>query len=588
MQDRMSNFATGVREAWSLAKPYFTSEERWIAWGLIFLVVALSLSVVGLNVVINFWNGDFFNAIQAYDEKTCLRLLYEPIIRVNGSPYPMIGFAELIIIYVPIFTYSTYFSQMLQIKWRQWVTTHYVGDWLSDHAYYNISLARNPGAIIDNPDQRIAEDLRDFTANTIALGLDFITNLVSLFSFIFLLYSFSGLIHLWGVPIRGYLVWVALLYSVVGTVLTQLIGRRLIPLSFLQQRLEANFRYRLIRVRDNTEAIALAQSETEEHEALNISFEDVKNNFWAIMRWTVPLNFFLSTFVNIAGIFPLVVILPRYFAKQIGFGLLTQIPNAFGQVQGAFSWFVTNYFGGTGPGASGLVTWRATVSRLYGFREAMNVARAAAASGPHRNAPGAALVLDKLTLTLPDGRKLLNGASLTLPPGEKITLTGPSGSGKSTLFRAIAGIWPFGEGNITPPSGSILFLPQKPYFPLGSLKRCLTYPNAEDSITDEAAVAALNALNLNNLVPSLHETENWGLILSGGEQQRLALARALISKPDWLFLDEATSALDPATATQTRTTLTQHLPTTTIVAISHHDAISPRHLQLENGGLVSS
>ncbi len=577
MAGKMANFITGLREAWSLARPYFQSPEKWRAYVLLGGVIALNLLVVGINVIVTYWNNDFFNAIQVYDEATCLKLLYAFLVPIKGSPYPIPGFAELVVVYVLVATYAVYLNQMLQIKWRQWLTTHYVENWLSKRAYYVISLRHNPGAVVDNPDQRIAEDLRDFTNNTLALGMDFITNLVTLFSFITVLYIISGPIKLFGLTIHGYMLWVALIYSVIGTIITQFIGRKLVPLSFNQQRLEANFRYRLIRVRDNPEAIALARGEGEEHAALGASFLDVRENFWAIMRRTKALNFFTNGFAQIANIFPLVVILPRYFAKQIGFGALAQIPMVFSQVQNALSWFVLNY--------PSLVTWRATVSRLYGFREAMNAARQAAANGPLLGQPGAALALHGLTLTLPDGRKLLNNMSMSLPPGEKITITGASGAGKSALFRAIAGIWPFGEGQITPPSGSLMFLPQKPYFPLGSLKRCLAYPAAEDSITDAQAQEALAALNLAALGQRLHETENWGLILSGGEQQRLALARALIAKPDWLFLDEAISALDLELAAQTQASIARLLPHTTIVAISHHEPASQRHLHVAAGEL---
>jgi putative ATP-binding cassette transporter len=578
MAERMTNFYTGVREAWSLAKPYFSSDQKWLAWGLLGLYLALNLLIVGLNVVITYWSNAFFNAIQVYDAATCIKLIYRPLVWAKGSPFPLLGFVYQTGIYILIYTYAVYFGQMLQIKWRQWLTAHYVENWLADRAYYTISLRQNPGMVVDNPDQRISEDLRDFTSNTLSLGIDFITNVVQLFSFLFVLYSLSGIIHLHGFTIHGYLVWIALVYSLLGTIITQLIGRKLIPLAFNQQRLEANFRYRLIRVRDNPEAIALARGEDDEHAALRFSFEDVKTNFWAIMSRTVPLNFFTTGFAQIANFFPVFIILPRYFSKQIGFGGLNQIPIAFGQVQGALSWFVTNY--------PSLVTWRATVSRLYGFREAMEAARSAAAIGPQLAAPGAALALNGLTLTLPDGRKLLDGAALTLPPGEKITITGPSGAGKSTLFRAIAGIWPFGSGSVTPPSGSLLFLPQKPYFPLGSLKRSLTYPGAEESTSDEAAVAALQDMGLGQLAPRLHEVANWGLILSGGEQQRLALARALIAKPDWLFLDEATSALDPALAAHVQSCLDQRLSGTTIVAITHHEVPAARHASLTEGVLA--
>ena len=580
MRERITNFITGVAEAWSLAKPYFRSEERWVARGLLAAIVALNLLLVGINVVLTYWNRDFFNAIQGYDQATVVHLLYYFYIVPPGSTAPMPGFAELVIIYILIAVYAFYLNQMLQIKWRQWLTTHYVKNWLSDRAYYNISLAQNPGTVIDNPDQRISEDLNDFTTNTLSLGIDFITNVVTLFSFVFVLYSISGAITVFGVTIPGYMLWVAVLYSAIGTAITQIIGRKLVPLSFNQQRLEANFRYGLIRVRDNTEAIALSRGENDEQLTLRERFQAVRDNFWAIMRRTKALNFFTIGFAQIANIFPLVVILPRYFAKKIGLGGLSQIPMVFSQVQGALSWFITSY--------QSLVVWRATVSRLHGFREAMDVARATAAAGPRLRQPGAALVLDNLTLTLPDGRRLLDHASITLPPGEKITVTGPSGAGKSTLFRAIAGIWPFGDGQITPPSGSILFLPQKPYFPLGSLKRSIAYPAAETAITDEAALDALTALGLGHLAPRLNDAGNWGLQLSGGEQQRLALARALIAAPDWLFLDEATSALDPALSVEVQATLAKRLPRSTIVAISHHDAAAPRRLHLANGVLTAA
>ncbi len=578
MNERITNFLTGLREAWSLAKPYFKSEEKWGAFALLAAVVVMNLIVVGINVVLTYWNNDFFNAIQVYDSATCFALLIKPLVHLKTSPYPMPGFDVLVVAYIFLATYAFYFNQMLQIKWRQWLTIHYVENWLSKRAYYIISLQHAPGTVVDNPDQRISEDLRDYTANTLALGMDFITNLVTLVSFIAELYIISGPITLFGVTVPGYMLWVAVLYSAIGTGLTQFIGRKLVPLSFNQQRLEANFRYRLIRVRDNPEAIALAKSESDEHGALTESFQYVRDNFWAIMRRTMGLNFFTNGFSQIAYIFPLVVILPRYFAKKVGFGALAQIPMVFGQVQGALSWFVTNY--------PNLVTWRATVSRLYSFREAMDAAREAAGNGPHLREPGAALAFSHLTLTLPDGRKLLNKSSLTLPPGEMITLTGPSGAGKSTLFRAIAGIWPFGEGTITQPQGRLLFLPQKPYFPLGSLKRALAYPAPEHSLTDSAAEDALRALSLETLIPRLNETENWGLILSGGEQARVQLARALIAQPDWLFLDEPTASLDPDLTAKTMASLKSRLPRTTIMVITHQALEAPRHLHLTPGSLI--
>ncbi len=570
----MTSFFTGLREAWALAKPYFVSEERWAARLLLAAIVALNLLQVAANLILNFWNRDFFNAIQGMDSKSAVALLFW----YQGGPgLPMPGFVEIVVVYIVIAVYAFYLNQMLQIRWRQWLTRHYIDNWLADRAYYNISLSHANATGIDNPDQRISEDLRDFTTNTLALGLDFISNLVTLFSFIFVLYAISGSIKLLGVTIPGYMLWVALIYSIIGTALTHLIGRRLIPLSFNQQRVEADFRYNLVRVRENPEAIALYHGEADETVSLSERFEAVRQNFWAIMRRTKALNFFTIGFNQIANIFPIVVALPRYFSGAIKLGGLTQIANAFGQVQGALSWFVTSY--------SSLVTYRATISRLHGFQEAVTAARAVSQAGPRLNHNGAALALENLTLTLPDGRKLLDNASLSLPPGEPITLTGPSGAGKSTLFRAMAGIWPFGQGSITRPAGTALFLPQRPYFPLGSLKRAIVYPALEAAISDQTVTDALAAVELAALAPRLHEAETWSQILSGGEQQRLALARAVIAKPDWLFLDEATSALDPPMAARMQALLRRALPGTTIVAIAHSkpEGSSARLLTLTPG-----
>jgi len=566
MRQSMSSFWIGLRETWVLAKPYFWSEEKWSARGLLAAIVALNLLMVFFNVIITYWNRDFFNAVQAYDAKTCIHLLFYPYIPMPND-YPMAGFSEIVALYVVVAVYAYYLNQMLQIRWRQWITRHYVSNWLADRAYYNISLSPSQTLGIDNPDQRISEDLRDFTANTLSIGLDFISNLVTLFSFVFVLYAVSGPITIFGVTIQGYMLWVAVIYSVIGTIFTHLIGRKLIRLSFNQQRVEADFRYNLIRVRENPEAIALYTGEQDEIRNLRERFLAIRTNWWSIMRRTKMLNFFTVSFNQIANIFPLVVALPMYLAHKIGFGGLTQIQLVFGNVQGSLSWFVGAY--------QNLVVLRATVSRLHGFQEAVAAARIASQAGPGLREEGSALVLKNLTLSLPDGRKLVNDACLTLPPGAPIILTGPSGAGKSTLFRAIAGIWPFGSGEITKPQGSALFLPQKPYFPLGTLKRTVVYPALEDDIADATVIAALEAVELGALAPKLHDIETWGQILSGGEQQRLAIARALISKPDWLFLDEATTACDAALALRLHAVLAKHLPNTTVVAITHRDIDTP-------------
>jgi putative ATP-binding cassette transporter len=579
MRRSMTSFFIGLAEAWRLAKPYFISEEKWVANGLLIAIIALNLLMVAFNVILTYWNRDFFDAIQNMDSHSAIQLLF--LYKATPGTLPMPGFVEIVIVYVIVAVYAFYLNQMLQIRWRQWITRHFVENWLADKAFYNISLSPSQTRGLDNPDQRISEDLRDFTASTLSIGLDFISNLVTLFSFIFILYAISGSITLFGITIPGYMLWVALIYSLVGTLLTHLIGRKLIPLSFNQQQVEANFRYNLIRVRENPEAIALYSGEADEFINLQEGFKAIRVNWWKIMRRTKALNFFTISFNQIANIFPLMVALPRYFSGAIKLGGLTQISGVFGQVQGALSWFVGAY--------SSLVSYRATVARLYGFQEAVMAARAASLAGPQVNQSGSALSFQNLTLSLPDGRKLVDDATLTLPPGQPVILTGPSGAGKSTLFRAIAGIWPYGTGTITRPTGTALFLPQRPYFPLGTLKRAVVYPGLESEITDDIVIAALNAVELPNLTSRMHETETWSQILSGGEQQRLALARAIITKPNWLFLDEATSALDSPLAARLHKILERHLPDTTIIAITHRelDSASPRRLTLTPTTLVN-
>ncbi len=571
MRRSMTSFWIGLREAWGLAKPYFWSEEKWFARGLLAAVIGLNLGLVALNVYYTYFNKYFLNALQAHDVTAFVRLLVF-YIRVPAFPFIIPGFAEYLVVLVTVSVYAYYLNQMLQIRWRQWVTRDFVKNWLSDRAYYNISLSSTRNVAVDNPDQRIADDLRDFTANTLGLGLDFMNNVVTLFSFIFLLYELSGSIKVFGITIPGYMLWLALIYSVVGTGLTHLIGRNLIGLSFFQQKVEADFRYSLIRVRENPEAIALYGGEADETVTLRERFNAIRENWWRIMRRTKLLNFFTITFGTIAGNFAIIAAAPRYFAGLIQIGDLFQISQVFGQVQGAFSWFVNSY--------QDLVTYRATVARLHGFQEAVSAARIASKAGPGLAHDGASLCLEHLTLSLPDGRKLVNDACLKLPPGEPIILTGPSGAGKSTLFRAIAGIWPFGTGSITRPTGTALFLPQRPYFPLGTLKRVVAYPAIETEISDDDVREALTLVELGPLASRLHEVENWSQVLSGGEQQRLAIARALLAKPDWLFLDEATSALDTTLASRIHAVLAKHLAATTVVAITHREIETPSSRRL--------
>ena len=555
-----------LKDAWRLARPYFASEEKWSAWGLLAAIIGLNLAMVGMNVVLNFWNREFFNALQAKDWQQFIRLLF---LYRSGPAGFMPGFCEIVVVYILVFVYATYLNQWLQIRWRRWMTRRFLDEWLADRAYYRISLAQ-AGLSTDNPDQRIAEDIRDYVATTLSLGVDFLSNIVSLLSFIGILWALSGPVTLFGLTIPGYMVWVALGYAVIGTWLTHLVGRALIPLRFRQQQVEADFRYALVRLRENTEGVALYGGEGEEKSNLIARFAAVMGNWWSIMIQTKRLNALVSGYGQLAAIFPIVVAAPRYFSGAIKLGGLTQTADAFGQVQGALSWFVQAY--GT------LAQWGAIVERLTTFHRAIEVARAGARDAiVQEPAPDGALVLHDLALDLPDGNRLLAPTRLSLPPGISVVVTGRSGSGKSTLFRALAGIWPFGTGTVRRPEGKLMFLPQRPYIPLGTLRHALTYPAAIDAFAPEAIAEALRDVGLVAWIEKLDQTDNWAQRLSGGEQQRVAIARALLAKPDWLFLDEATASLDPEAEGMLYTLLRERLPGTTLISIAHRPSVAAFH-----------
>ncbi len=557
-----------LRDVWHLARPYYRSEEKWSAWGLLGSVLALRLLLVGMTVVLSFWNREFFNSLQDKDFTAFFELLF--VWRQTPSGF-MPGFCEIAAVYILVAVYFTYLSQWLQIRWRRWLTVRFLDEWLADRAYYRISLTTDRAAIgTDNPDQRIAEDIRDFVDNTLTLGISIIANVVTLVSFLGILWSLSGTITLLGISIPGYMVWVAVAYAVIGTWLTHLVGRPLAALRFRQQRVEADFRYSLVRVRENVEGIALYSGETEEKATLGHRFASVIGNWWGIMQRTKMVNALTAGYEQVAVIFPFIVAAPRYFSGQIPLGGLTQTAGAFGRVQDALSWFITRY--------PELAQWYAIVSRLTTFHRAVVAARAAFGTGlALADAPDGSVQLHDLTLELPNGAKLLSDMDLTLEPGHSVVVTGRSGSGKSTLFRAIAGIWPFGTGRVQRPLERCLFLPQRPYIPLGSLRHVVTYPHPHDMHRREEIVRALQDAGLPQFAARLDDDENWAQQLSGGEQQRVALARALLAKPDWLFLDEATASLDPEAEGALYRTLKARLPNTTLVSIAHRPSVAGFH-----------
>ncbi len=558
---RVGSFLT---EAWALARPYWSSAERGRALGLLATVIALNLSLVGMTVVLTYWQRAFYNALEQKDAATFWSLLLLGG-EAEGVWFP--GFCLVAAAYILIAVYQLYLRQALQIRWRRWLTERYMANWLADRAYYRIALT---DPVTDNPDQRIADDIRLFVDDTLALGLGLMNSVVTLFSFIFVLWSLSGPLEVLGVSIPGYMVWVAILYSVVGTWLAHLIGRPLIRLNFLQQRVEADFRYALVRVRDNVEGVALYGGEADEQRGLTSRFRALMENWWGIMVATKRLTFFTAGFAQVASIFPIIVAAPAYFTGRIPLGGLIQTASAFGQVQSALSWFVENY--------ARLTEWRATVERLTGFERAIMAARRADEGVVTVPGEEDAVVVDGVTLAVPGGRVLLQDASLRLEKAEAVLITGASGSGKSTLFRAIAGIWPFGRGMVTVPEGTrALFLPQRPYLPLGTLRRAVCYPLDAREVPDDIVREALSAVQLPHLADRLDEEDAWDRRLSGGEQQRLAFARVLLVRPRFLFLDEATASLDPAGEETMYTLLRARLPDTAVLSIAHRPAVARFH-----------
>ena len=560
----MRRLGSFLGDAWALARPYWSSEERGRALLLLGAVVALNLSLVAMTVVLTYWQRAFYNALEQKDAATFWTLLLLGG-EAEGSWFP--GFCLVAAAYILIAVYQLYLRQALEIRWRRWLTQDYLDRWLADRAYYRIALT-DPAT--DNPDQRMADDIRLFVGDTLSLSLGLMTSLVTLLSFVVVLWSLSGPLEVLGISIPGYMVWVAILYSLIGSWIAHLIGRPLIRLNFLQQRVEADFRYALVRMRDNVEGVALHGGEADEKRGLSSRFKALMENWWGIMVATKRLTFFTAGFTQVASIFPIIVAAPAYFAGRIPLGGLIQTSSAFGQVQGALSWFVDNY--------ARLTEWRATVERLTGFTRAIAAARAA--DDGVRAAPGttAAVTMEGVTLALPDGRVLVTDAALRLAPGEAVVLTGASGSGKSTLFRALAGIWPFGRGAVAIPAGSrLLFLPQRPYLPLGTLRRVVGYPLDAATVPEAEIRATLAAVGLPQLADRLDEEDAWDRRLSGGEQQRLAFARALLVKPDFLFLDEATASLDPPAEAALYALLRESLPGAAILSIAHREAVARFH-----------
>jgi putative ATP-binding cassette transporter len=545
---------------WRIASPFFRSEDRWPGRILLASVIGIELSIVAITVLINEWNAQFYNALQDRNW--------------DAFVYQLGYFSILATVYIVLAVYQLYLNQWLQIRWRRWLTNSYIDHWLEGANHYRMQLL---GDAADNPDQRISEDIAQFVALTLNIGLQLLSSCVTLFSFMIILWSLSAAapLHLFGMSfsIPGYLLWAALIYAVIGTAFTHLIGRPLIALNFQQQRYEADFRFNLVRVRENSEQIALLDGEHAERDRLLMRFTNVVANWMAIMSRQKKLTFFTASYAQAAVVFPFVMVSPAYFANVVQLGGLMQTANAFGQVQSALSVFVTLY--------RNLAEWVAVIERLSGFDASVAAARALAVTPPVIEVAAgdtAAVTFKDLAVRLPNDVPLVNASDLSIKLGERVLISGPSGSGKSTLFRALAGVWPYGAGTITVPKNArLMILPQRPYFPIAPLAAAVAYP-AEPGTYDAAHVAeVLSATGLRGLASRLEEEAHWNRLLSLGEQQRLGIARALLHAPDYLFLDEATASLDETSEAALYRLLEQRLAAATIVSIGHRSTLAAFH-----------
>jgi vitamin B12/bleomycin/antimicrobial peptide transport system ATP-binding/permease protein len=566
----VNNIRSTLATVWRISIPYFNSEDKWVGRGLLAAVIAIELALVGNDVLINLWRARFYNALQEKDWNSFVR--------------EMLVFCLLATILVALQVYQLYLNQWLQIRWRNWMTSKYLADWMHDANHYRMQVQ---GDAADNPDQRITDDVKLFVSQTLAIGVGLLSAVVTLASFVVILWGLSAAapLMLFGADfsIPGYLVWAALIYAIFGTALTQWIGSPLVNLDFNQQRLEADFRFNLVRVRENSEQIALLKGEAAERERLSQRFSRVVGNWYGIMSRTKRLMSFTQSYAQASIVFPFALASPAYFANKIPLGALTQTAEAFGKVQDSLSFFVSAY--------RTMAEWRAVVARLDGFEGSIKSAEKLAADPASIQSvatPKREITLPQLLVKLPNGAPLVAADHFSLRPGERTLVTGPSGAGKSTLFRAIAGIWPFGEGTIEiPANAALMMLPQRPYLPIGTLRAAIVYPGEAASVDADRVREVLKEVGLPQFAVRLEEEAHWNRMLSLGEQQRLGMARALLHAPSHLFLDEATASLDEPSEAQLYGLLAKKLPETTIVSIGHRstlDAFHQRNIALVRDG----
>lgn len=549
-----------LRRSWQLTKPYWTSEEKWHALAMLVAILLMAVAMVGLNVYISYWNRQLFNALQDFNEGVFPRLV--------------LYFLIYLVVFIAIAIFQYYIQSLLQLRWRRWLTFHYVDKWVNHSRYYQLELDRHYS---DNPDQRITEDIDAYTNLSLSLIIGLFSSILTLVSFIGLLWHISGNLtfslagHTF--VITHYMVWVAIIYSFIGNWLAHVIGRKLISINYYKQRVEANLRFSLVRLRENGRAIAQMKGDRTERGQIRTRFQDIWEATRALIKYNKRLLGYSSGFSNLANIFPLFAAAPQYFAKQITLGNLSQISMAFGNVQSSLSWFVSSY--------SDLANWRTVVERLDNFNDALNkLPEPNQRPGQlFRQEENARPELSDLELTLPDGTSKLSIDNLVLNKGEDTLIEAPSGAGKSLLFGLLSGNWPFWQGKVTMPI-STFFVPQTPYLPIGTLKEVLAYPGTSAHYTAEEIETVICEVGLSQLVAQLDTHAHWERMLSPGEKQRISFARALLRRPEWLFLDEATAALDLSAEQSLYQLLKERLQGTTLISIAHKNTLTHFHLRV--------